>query len=79
MFHIIILLFFSWIFYILFIKGVFWKILVGIFAWIGIYAFLVNVFPMSEKIFISSQYCSFSWSEVIPTVIILSTLSFSDE
>lgn len=76
---IILLLLFSWLFYVLFIKGVFWKILVGIFTWIGIYAFLINVFPMSEKILISSEYLSFSWAEVIPTIIILSTLSFSDD
>jgi hypothetical protein len=67
---IIVLAIFSYIFYLLFIKGYFWQITVGLFAWIGMYGVLANTFSSLTKPAIIIAGLSFSWAGAIPTLIV---------
>jgi len=57
--------------YILLVKGVLWKILVGIFAFLGMHAFLTSSFPSSINTCISFADSSFSYAAVIPAFVLL--------
>lgn len=59
--------------YILLIKGVLWKIMVGIFGWLGMYWVLNSMYD-TRTFGITISGHIISWSLIIPTVIILLAL-----
>jgi hypothetical protein len=59
--------------YVLLVKGVLWKLIVAIFGWFGMFIFLETYIPASKTPCLSL----FSWSEVIPAVIVLLAMSYS--
>lgn len=69
MHFIIVLAIFAYIFYLLFIKGYFWQITVGLFAWIGMYGMLANTSSLTKPAIIIAGL-SFSWAGTIPTLIV---------
>lgn len=56
--------------YTLIVKGVLWKILVGLFAFLGMHTFLLNSFQSSHNIFLSIGDSTFSYAAVIPVFVI---------
>lgn len=68
-----------WILYMLLIKGWLWKLLVGLFGWIGMCVALNVYIPASSHHCLTFINHSFSWSEVIPmAIVILATLYTGD-
>jgi hypothetical protein len=67
---IIVLAIFSYIFWLLFIKGYFWQITVGLFAWVGMYGVLANASSSLSKPAIIIAGLNLSWAGVIPTIIV---------
>lgn len=65
--------------YVLLVKGVLWKIIVAIFGWFGMFIFLKNYMPASKSSCLNLVTCSFSWAEVIPTLIVLLAMSYTKE
>lgn len=65
--------------YILLIKGVLWKIIVAGFGWFGMFVFMENYMPASKSPCLSLTTCSFSWAEVIPTIIVLLAMSYTKD
>lgn len=57
--------------YLLFIEGIFWKLIVLFFGWIGLYSYLERSFPASKATFMTIMGCHISWSILIPTVIVI--------
>lgn len=63
----------------LLVEGVIWKLIVLIGAWFGICLALEKYFPSSSSVcFIFDTY-SFTWSQVIPSVICLLAISYTKE
>jgi len=65
--------------YVLLIKGVLWKIIVGIFGWFGMFIFLEMYFPDSKADCLTFSNSSFSWSVVIPTIIVLLAMFYTKD
>ena len=65
--------------YVLLVKGVLWKIIVAIFGWFGMFIFLEMYIPDSKAICLTFAGSSFSWSEVIPTIIVLLAMSYTKD
>lgn len=57
--------------YILLVKGVLWKILVGVFAFLGMHAFLISSFPITANTCFSFGDSTFSYASVIPAFVLL--------
>lgn len=57
--------------YLLFIKGILWKSILGIFGWIGLYTYLNNATSFGNKTFMTIVEYDISWSIIIPTVLII--------
>ncbi len=79
MFGIIFLAISSYVFWQLFVKGLFWQIIVGFFAWVGMYGALATTFPSSVKPAIMLAGLTFSWAGVIPTIIVWLAFSYAQE
>jgi hypothetical protein len=66
----IILLFIIGIaFWALFIKGLFWKLIVAVFGWIGMYACMC-VYNFDKNVLVSIGDSHFSTAAVVPTIIV---------
>lgn len=61
--------------YALFIKGILWRLILGIFGLWGINVFLETHFENSKNTCMTIMSYSFSWAVVIPTIILLLTLA----
>ena len=66
----IVLLIILWLLYVLLVRGFLWKIILGIFGAIGIYAFLVAVIPDSASDCLIFSGSHISWAAVIAGVIL---------
>ena len=73
---IIILCLFIWN---LLIQGLLWKMIIGIFGWIGIYKTLVEYVPQTKSICFTFSGKSFSWCEIIPTFILLMAILYKKD
>lgn len=71
---IIAIIFFLWN---LLTQGLLWKIIIGIFGWIGIYKTLIEYMPQSKEICFIFSNKSFSWAEIIPTFILLMAMMYT--
>lgn len=65
--------------WVLLSQGLLWKIIVGIFGWLGMYWALVSNFPASNTIFFESAHNSFSWAQVIPTIVLVLAMFYTKE
>jgi len=65
--------------YVLLVKGVLWKIIVAIFGWFGMLVFLETYIPDSKAICLTVCGSSFSWSVVLPTIIVLLAMSYTKD
>lgn len=65
--------------YVLLIKGILWKIIVAIFGWFGMFIFLEAYLPDSKAVCLTFTGSSFSWSEIIPTIIVLLAMSYTKD
>jgi hypothetical protein len=57
--------------YVLLVRGVIWKILVGVFAFLGMHAFLISSLPITAATCFSFGDSTFSYASVIPAFVIL--------
>lgn len=64
--------------YILFIKGLLWKLIISIFGWLGMYWFLINVDELATS-GITIAGCLVSWAAVIPSIIVALAMMYSKE
>jgi hypothetical protein len=65
--------------YALIVKGVLWKLLVGVFAFSGMYIFLSETFPSSKGICFMMGGTNFSYAAVIPAFVILMASFYTRE
>lgn len=61
----------------LLIKGLFWKLIVGVAGWFGICIFMETYFPNSK--FIAIYEFGMSWSQLVATCIVLMSMLYSKE
>ena len=61
----------------LLVKGLLWKLLVGVAGWFGIWIFMETYFLGSKSIAINDL--GMSWSQVVPTVIVLMAMAYTKE
>lgn len=67
-----------YILYILLIKGLLWKIILGIFGWAGMYWFLQSIYETKTFGIVISDYM-LSWSTIIPTIVISLAMLYTKE
>ena len=65
--------------YVLFVKGVIWKILVGVFAFLGMHLFLLESFPITKAVCFNFSDSTFSYASVIPAFVILMASFYTKE
>ena len=58
-------------FYLLFIRGYFWKLIIFFFGWIGLYTFLSTRYDAGDSTFMNILGHDISWAVFIPTVIVI--------
>lgn len=75
---ICLLLGISIVWYLL-VEGGLWKIIIGIAGWFGLHIGMQLYFPSSINECLSYKGHSFSWSEVIPTFILLMAMLYTKE
>jgi hypothetical protein len=68
-----------YILWVLLVKGALWKIIVGIAGWFGMFIALRLYFPGAVHECLNFSGYSFSWSEVIPTVVVLLAMAYTKE
>lgn len=66
-------------FYLLFIQGYLWKIILTVTGWFGMVIGLRMYFPESIKECIKFQNYSFSWAIVISSTIVLLAMMYTKE
>jgi len=75
----IILLIFLWIIFELFLRGWLFKIIVGGFAWFGMFLFLGMNYPETSHQGATIGDTLIPWCWIIPSVVILLAAGFSRE
>ena len=65
-----------YIIYVLLVKGLLWKIILGTFGWLGMYWYLQSIQTFHAHPFNND---TFSWAVVIPSVIVLLAMSYTKE
>lgn len=65
-----------YIIYVLLIKGLLWKLILGVFGWLGMYWYLSGISACQSYPFNND---TFTWSSVIPTVVILLAMAYTKE
>jgi hypothetical protein len=73
---IIIVFYFLWN---LLVQGMLWKIITGIFGWLGMYWSLLVYFPDSKQACFVFSGGHVSWAQVIPTIIVLMAILYRKE
>jgi hypothetical protein len=63
--------------YVLLIKGLLWKMILGIAGWFGLYIGLQTYIPESHQICITITEYTFSWAAVIPTIVVLLAMAYT--
>ena len=71
---VIILAFFIWQ---LIIQGLIWKIIVGVFGWIGMYAAIAEFMPELNKAYLIIGQNKISWAIMIPSFILIMAMLYS--
>ena len=64
-------------FYLLFIEGWLWRLILGAAGWFGIWIGLQIYYPASKAIAGSFSGYSFSWAAVVPTVIVILAMAYT--
>ncbi len=72
----IILLVVIYILYVLLVKGLLWKIILGVFGWLGMYWYLSG-FPALQSYPLDNN--TFTWATTIPSLIILLAMLYTKE
>ena len=72
----IILLVALYLAYVLLIKGLLWKIILGVFGWLGMYWYLSGIPSFHAHPFNND---TFTWAAAIPTVVILLAMFYTKE
>lgn len=75
----ILLLIIIYILYLLLVKGMLWKLIIAIFGWFGMYVFLQTYVFNSKSICLTFVGHNFSWSEIIPTIIVILAISYTKD
>ena len=65
---IIITLYFLWS---ILVQGMLWKMIIGVFGWLGMYWSLLLYFPASKHACFVFSGGHVSWAQVIPTIVVL--------
>jgi hypothetical protein len=73
----ICLLIVIYILYVLLIKGLLWKIILGAFGWFGMYWYLKDMDGWKELVFRGSD--TWTWAMVAPTVLLLLAMAYTKE
>jgi hypothetical protein len=74
----LLLLVVIFILYILLVKGALWKIIVFVFGYFGMYVFLTTYIPQTKHTCLIFDQNHISWAMVIPTVIIILALAYTN-
>ena len=61
----------------LLVKGLLWKLLLGVAGWFGIWVFMETYFPGSKSTAINDL--EMSWSQVVPTIVVLMAMAYTKE
>lgn len=75
-FLLLVVLYFLWI---LLVKGALWKLMIGFFGWLGMHWALQVYIPESKHVCLIVTGYTFSWSQVIPTIIVLMAMAYTKE
>ena len=70
----IILIVIIYFLYVLLVKGLLWKIILGIFGWLGMYWYL-NTFEAFHEFPFNND--TISWAVAIPTIIVLLAMAYT--
>jgi len=65
-----------YIIYLLLIKGWLWKLILGVFGWLGMYWYLSGI-PACQSYPFNND--TFTWASVIPTIVILLAMAYTKE
>lgn len=60
--------------YFLLVKGILWRVamgVLGVFAFIGMKAFLLTTFPSSQETCMIVIGYSLGWADVVPTIVLI--------
>ncbi len=66
-----------YILYVLLVKGVLWKLILGGFGWVGMYWFLQQ-FPACQVCPLNISGITFSWASIVPTILVVLVLAHTD-
>lgn len=75
----IVLLIAIYILYVLLVKGLLWKLILAIAGWFGLFIGLRFYVPQSKELCMVLSGYSFSWAEVIPTVVVLLAMAYTKD
>lgn len=64
--------------WVLLVKGALWKLILGIFGWLGMYWFL-HAYPILQHYPINIYGNTFSWAAIIPSVVVLLAMMHTKE
>lgn len=71
---LIILAIFLWV---LISQGLVWKIIVGVFGWIGMYVAMSQIFPKLSETYFIIQNNKISCAIIIPSIILIMAMLYS--
>jgi len=75
MFQILAIIFVLYVLYALFVKGALFRIILGVFAFIGMRGFLLVDFPSSAHMAIVAMDWGICYATIIPAIIIILTMA----
>jgi hypothetical protein len=75
----VVFLMIIYLLWVLVVQGALWKIIVGFFGWLGMHSALMIYFPESSHICITISGSSFTWAQVIPTIVVFLATAYTKE
>lgn len=59
-------------------QGLIWKIIVGVFGWIGMYAAIIQFAPKLDKLYLTIGSNKISWSMLVPSFILVMAMLYTE-
>lgn len=63
--------------YVLLIKGLLWKIILGVFGWAGLYGYLSHTWQLDQISPLKDDYVS--WATLVSTFVLLMAMAYTRE
>lgn len=63
----------------LLVEGWLWKLILGIFGWLGLHWALISYIPSSQNVCLTIFDSTFSWAVVLPSIVLFMSMLYTKE